>query len=181
MAAAIRANPTSVVPSPLGAIELQASPRGLCGLKFLSRGVAVPTRVWSPPVLKEAADALSEYFSGNLKSFDIPLDLSGVTPFQRTIYELLVDVPFGTITTYGSLAEAANLTPEASRAVGGAVGANPLPIIIPCHRVIRTDRKLGGYSGGLDRKVELLRLEGIDVGSPHPNSTVHPEALRLPF
>ena len=117
--------------------------------------------------------------AGDRRSFDVELDLSGVTSdFQRDVYERLREVPYGRVVSYGRIAEDIG-KPDQARAVGQAVGANPIPIIIPCHRVIGSDGRLTGFSGGLAAKVSLLRLEGIDVDGPTASSRVHPEVIPL--
>ena len=99
------------------------------------------------------------YLEGKLKEFRTKLDLSSGTPFQISVWRELLKIPYGTVTTYGEAAKRVGNS-HAARAVGNAVGANPLPIIVPCHRVVATNG-LGGYSGGLDIKKNLLRTEGI--------------------
>jgi O-6-methylguanine DNA methyltransferase len=121
---------------------------------------------------------LREYMARERRTFDLPLDLEGVTDFQKEVYEELVGVDYGHVVTYGDLAEKVR-RPELARAVGQAVGANPVPVVIPCHRVVAADGKLGGFSGGLPCKVALLRVEGIEVDGETPTSRVHPEVLRL--
>lgn len=106
-----------------------------------------------------AAVQLTEYFCSKRRAFDLPLSPRG-TAFQRAVWRELQAVPFGRTVSYRELGERLG-KPSASRAVGGAVGANPLLIVVPCHRVIRTDGALGGFSAGLDAKVKLLELEGI--------------------
>ena len=101
---------------------------------------------------------IREYLAGTRTRFDVPLDLSAATPFRRAVLEALLDVPFGTTVSYADLAE--RVGTQSPRAVGQAVGWNPLPIVVPCHRVITRNGRLGGYSGGIDRKVALLALEG---------------------
>jgi methylated-DNA-[protein]-cysteine S-methyltransferase len=130
---------------------------------------------------EEAREAFEAYFQGHSQRLDLCLDLEGITSFEQRVLELLRSVPYGTVTTYGELARELALGPDRARAVGQAVGSNPLPVVIPCHRVIRGDGRLGGFSGGLERKVELLRLEGVDVGGPYPDSLVTPGGLRLPL
>ena len=98
--------------------------------------------------------------------------------FQREVYDQLRRVPYGHVTSYGQLARDIG-KPDQARAVGQAVGANPIPIVIPCHRVIGSDGSLTGFSGGLAAKVELLKLEGVDVGGTSPTSKVHPEVIPL--
>jgi len=116
--------------------------------------------------------------AGERQTFDLLLDLEAVTDFQNEVYAQLTAVAYGHVVTYGDLARQIG-RPELARAVGQAVGANPVPIIIPCHRVVAADGKLGGFSGGLQNKVSLLRIEGIEVDGMKPTSRVHPEVLRL--
>ncbi len=130
------------------------------------------------PTLRVALHQLSQYFDGKRKRFHVPLDFSGATKFQRRIYERLTDIPFGHVVSYGDIADEIGVA-GAARAVGQAVGANPLPIVVPCHRIVRSDGKLGGYSGGLRSKVALLAIEGVDVDGHESRSRVHPEVLRL--
>jgi methylated-DNA-[protein]-cysteine S-methyltransferase len=119
--------------------------------------------------LEAVGRQLTEYFSGSRRLFEISLDLSLVTPFRRAVLERLARVPYGALTTYGSLARALRTGP---RAIGQAVGGNPVPVIVPCHRVIAADGTLGGFGGGLERKRALLALEGnggVDGGwEPRP-------------
>ena len=121
---------------------------------------------------------LKEYMARERETFDLLLDLEGVTDFQNEVYAQLMAVAYGQVVTYGDLARQVG-RPELARAVGQAVGANPVPIVIPCHRVVAADGKLGGFSGGLRNKVSLLRIEGIEVDGMKPTSRVHPEVLRL--
>ncbi|MDW7673410.1 MAG: methylated-DNA--[protein]-cysteine S-methyltransferase [Bacillota bacterium] len=116
-------------------------------------------------LLKRIADSLTKYFKGNVVDFsDIPLDLAphGLTNFQDTILREIITISYGKICTYKWLAEAINNS-KAVRAVGQAVGRNPIPIIIPCHRIVGSDGSLTGFSGGLDKKKFLLNLEGINA------------------
>ena len=100
---------------------------------------------------------LEEYFAGERKTFDVPLDLWG-TPFQQEVWKALLQIPYGETRSYQDIAQSVG-NPKAVRAVGGANGRNPVPVIVPCHRVIRSDGNLGGYGGGLDIKRDLLDLE----------------------
>lgn len=110
-------------------------------------------------LLQNAKSQLRDYFRGKAIVFNVPLDIQSGTLFQRSVWRLVAKIPFGKTQTYGQLARALN-NPGAARAVGAANGANPVPIVIPCHRVVQSDGKLGGYGGGLDAKDALLRLEG---------------------
>jgi len=122
------------------------------------------------------------YFEGRVRDLrGVPLDLGALTEFQLQVYEHLRAIPFGRTTTYGAIAEALGLGAAGARAVGQAVGANPVAIVIPCHRVVGADDTLHGYSGGLERKAKLLRLEGISVDGIRPSSRIHPEELTLPL
>lgn len=109
-------------------------------------------------VCEAVIEQLEAYFAGNLKCFDLPLEPEG-TAFQQQVWQALLDIPYGTTTSYGELARRIN-RPAASRAVGAANGSNPIPIIIPCHRVIGVNGTLTGYGGGLEIKRRLLELEG---------------------
>ena|SRR3954453_17272021 len=110
------------------------------------------------PLLAEAARQIKAYLAGRLRSFDLPLAIAG-SPFQRRVFAAMREIPYGTVMSYGDLAR---MVDSAPRAIGGACGANPLPILVPCHRVVASGRKLGGYSGhgGLETKRFLLGLEG---------------------
>lgn len=156
----------TIVDSPLGALRLVASPDGLAGLWFVQRQHHEPTVqqrsswpfVASHPVLDTAAQQLAEYFLGLRRHFDLPLDLRQGTDFQRGVWQALLAIPAGATLSYGALADRIG-NPQAVRAVGAAVGRNPLSIIVPCHRVVGATGKLTGYAGGLDRKQALLLLE----------------------
>jgi methylated-DNA-[protein]-cysteine S-methyltransferase len=110
---------------------------------------------------KDAAAQLGEYFAGRRREFDLPLAPVG-TDFQLRVWHALRDIPFGAVRNYGDIARAIG-KPGASRAVGQANGANPLPIVIPCHRVLASDGSIGGYSCGIDVKHKLLALEGVEL------------------
>lgn len=153
------------IESPLGPILLAASAQGLCGAWFVEGQRDSPDPAgWAQtpdhPVLQRAAAQLNEFFSGQRQSFDLPLDLTNGTAFQQAVWQSLVAIPFGQTTSYGELARRIG-RPKAVRALGAAVGRNPIGIIVPCHRVIGADGSLTGYAGGLDRKTALLRIEGV--------------------
>lgn len=111
-----------------------------------------------PEALETVVVEIQEYFRGDRRSFGVTPDLTGLTPFQQEVLEALSHVPFGERVTYGELARRID-RPKASRAVGNALGRNPVPIIVPCHRVVRTDGDLGGYTAGTGYKEQLLELE----------------------
>jgi methylated-DNA-[protein]-cysteine S-methyltransferase len=157
-----------VVESPLGPLYIAASERGLCSVgfgvsqaDFLSGLDPLARTEQNPYVLAPIAEQLRAYFAGARTSFDLPLDLSQLTSFQRSVLQAARRIPSGTVWTYGQVAQVID-KPRASRAVGQALGCNPVPIVIPCHRVVASDGSLGGYSGGggLDSKRLLLHLEG---------------------
>lgn len=151
--------------SPLGPLILAASARGMHGLYFAEHRHFKGTDGWrrdaQHPLLGVAADQLDAYFSGHRGSFDLPLDGHG-TPFQRAVWQALCTIPCGQLLSYGQLAQQLG-QPLAARAVGAAIGRNPLSIIVPCHRVVGATRALTGYAGGLERKRALLALEGITL------------------
>ncbi|MBV9660924.1 MAG: methylated-DNA--[protein]-cysteine S-methyltransferase [Acidimicrobiales bacterium] len=111
-------------------------------------------------LLRPAIEQLHAYAAGTLTSFALPLHLSG-TPFQVAVWSALLEIPYGITSTYGRVAEAVGRPPSASRAVGSAVGSNPIGIMVPCHRVIGANGSLTGFGGGLDNKVALLTREGV--------------------
>lgn len=154
------------IDSPLGPITLAASAKGLCGLWFDEQRhgpSASAIEAWPAtpghPVLQQASAQVQAYFAGQALCFDVPLDLSGGTPFQQAVWRVLLTVPSGQSRSYGQLAAQLN-NPQAVRAVGAAVGRNPVSIIVPCHRILGAGGQLTGYAGGLWRKEALLRLEG---------------------
>ncbi len=151
-------------PSPLGKLILSATDKGICGIYFHDQNHFKGTGGWikaSRPILSDAEKQLDEYFQGKRQKFDLILDLDvGGTDFQQSVWHALLTVPFGKTSTYS--AHATHLqNPKAVRAVGGAIGRNPISIVVPCHRIIGSNGALTGYDGGLDRKKYLLRLEGI--------------------
>jgi len=138
-------------------LRLVAGNTGLCAILFNDSGPEVPGRDDSHPVLLEAADQLRAYFAGSLREFSLPLEMSG-TDFQLRVWRKLREIPYGETWSYRDLAAAVG-NPAAVRAVGAANGANPLPVVIPCHRVIGSNGKLVGYGGGLPLKKRLLEIE----------------------
>jgi methylated-DNA-[protein]-cysteine S-methyltransferase len=160
----------TVVASPIDDLLLTASDGLLRGIWFTPHetrpGPAlaeVAARLGGPPaeddpVLRETADQLASYFAGERRDFDLPLGPVG-TAFQQQVWAMLRTIPYGETWSYGELAAAIGKGPAASRAVGLANGSNPIPIVIPCHRVIGSDGRLTGFGGGLPRKRYLLDLE----------------------
>jgi methylated-DNA-[protein]-cysteine S-methyltransferase len=149
--------------SPLGPMILAATDRGLAGLWFEGQRHEPDHSRWREaaghPVLAQAMAQLDEYFAGRRTTFDLPLDLAYGTLFQQSVWRALLAIPRGATTSYGGLSRALG-QPKAMRAVGAAIGRNPISIVVPCHRVLGTDGSLTGYAGGLERKRALLRLEG---------------------
>ena len=150
-----------IVGSPIGRLLLTGDGHALTGLWMLDadRGPAGAGAVRSPETFRDVAAQLEAYFAGEAKEFTVPLAPSG-TPFQLAVWTQLTKIPYGSTATYGDIARAMGKRPVASRAVGLANGANPISVIVPCHRVIGSDGSLTGYGGGLERKRLLLRLEG---------------------
>jgi methylated-DNA-[protein]-cysteine S-methyltransferase len=147
--------------SPLGTLLLARTDDGLAGAWF-DRQKHHPAEITAPeraddPLLGEAARQLRAYFAGESDTFAVALDLQG-TAFQRAVWKELLRIAPGATCSYGDIARRLGL-PSASRAVGAAVGSNPVSIIVPCHRVVGSTGALTGYAGGLDRKVSLLRIE----------------------
>jgi methylated-DNA-[protein]-cysteine S-methyltransferase len=160
--------------SPVGTLLVGASDRGLCVISFdpePERELERLARTFGPKILRaprpvEAARReLDEYFERRRRSFDLPVDLRLARDFGRQVLAELQRVPYGQLTTYGALAAKAG-RPRAARAVGSVMNRNPVPIVVPCHRVVGASGSLVGYAGGLERKEALLRLEGaIEAGT----------------
>ena len=148
---------TTYIQSPLGFLQLKANEQGLIAINYYDEPPESSNQ-HQLPVLKKTIAQLNEYFEGQRKSFDISLVLKG-TNFQQKVWKQLQQIPYGQTITYSELAKRLG-DPQKARAVAGANGLNPIPIIIPCHRVIGADNKLTGYSGGIERKQFLLQLEG---------------------
>ena len=148
--------------SPLGPMLLAATEDGLAGVWFVGQRHMPDSRPWqhrtTHPMLDAARQQLDDYFAGHRQAFELPLDIVQGTDFQRRVWHALQAIPFGATTRYGALAHGMN-APQAVRAVGVAIGRNPLSIVIPCHRVLGANGALTGYAGGLDRKLALLELE----------------------
>ena len=149
-----------------GNLYLAATERGLAGMWFTDQRHLPEVSGWQRQndvaqlsILKDAQQQLQAYFEGQLQQFDLPLDLSAGTPFQQTVWQALLKIPFGKTTSYGALSSSID-KPLAVRAVGTAIGRNPIGIVVPCHRVVGADGSLTGYAGGLHRKEAFLTLEG---------------------
>lgn len=156
--------------SPLGELLLVSGPRGLTRLAYIDGELDAlldelaqtrsPRIVASTTTLDPWRRELDEYFDGRRRDFGAPLDWAQMAPFQRRILRATAAIPFGETATYAGVAAGAG-SPRGSRAAGNALGANPLPIIVPCHRVLRSGGGMGGYTGGVSRKHTLLELEGV--------------------
>ena len=156
--------------SPLGPLIVASTPAGVVRVAYASyssadevlEGLAAklsPRVLEAPARLDPLRRELDEYFEGRRTSFDVPIDWSLTRGFTRGVLQATARIPFGEVGTYSSVAGEAG-SPRAVRAAGNALGANPMPVVVPCHRVLRTGGALGGYTGGIERKEFLLRLEG---------------------
>lgn len=158
----------TVIESPVGPLTAVAGPAGLANVYFAGHTPRLEPGARRP--LPKLEEQLQRYFAGELRAFELPLDLRG-TPLQLAVWQRLSTIPYGETSTYGEIAAAvaeALYEPGVEayrrpRVVGAAIGANPIPVIVPCHRVIGADGSLTGYYGGLERKRTLLRLEGVEV------------------
>ena len=137
-----------------------------------------PPESWLPN-LQNAVEQLKQYFQKDRTAFDLELDFGGTTTsFQNEVYERLLTIEYGHVVSYGLIAEEIG-SPNMARAVGQAVGANPIPIVVPCHRVVAADRRLTGFGGGLRAQVAVLPVEGIGVDGHQANSNVLQEVIPL--
>jgi len=157
--------------SPLGGITLASDGSALTGLwfdgqKYFAATLPREHQAKEVPLFGEVKSWLDSYFSGDRPEINFPLAPQG-TPFRKMIWQMLIEIPYGKTLTYGQLAAAAaasmGLPGMAAQAVGGAVGHNPISLVIPCHRVVGTNGSLTGYAGGVDKKLRLLELEGADI------------------
>jgi methylated-DNA-[protein]-cysteine S-methyltransferase len=165
----------AIEPSPLGDLLVAVTPRGLIRLAYganeheddvleeLSRRVS-PRMLEAPAALDEVRRELDEYFTGKRTEFDLPVDWRLHDGFSRRVLRATARIPYGELLTYRQVAAKAG-SPRASRAAGNALGSNRIPIVVPCHRVVRTGGTLGGYTGGVERKQFLLGLEGAPAFS----------------
>ncbi|GED87655.1 methylated-DNA--[protein]-cysteine S-methyltransferase [Streptomyces sp. 6-11-2] len=165
----------AVVGTGIGPLLLAATPEGLVNVVFhatdaireraldrlASRLGTEPVEAPDSPLLAEAIRQVRAYFAGERQDFELPLDWSLISGFNRQVLrELASGVPYGTVVGYGDLADRVG-QPGAAQAVGAAMGANPLPVVVPCHRVVESDGGIGGFGGGLEVKRRLLALEGV--------------------
>ncbi len=160
--------------TPVGRVLMIGSENGIASISLSIKKRDIPNRLLLyrlisgvEPQNEEgsiggAVNQLKEYFSGKRTDLNFKLDFSAATEFRRKVFGALVNVKAGQTISYGELARAAG-SPNASRAVGSAMAENPLPLAVPCHRVVRSDGRLGGFRGGLDMKRKLLRLEGVNI------------------
>ncbi len=159
--------------TPLGPVMLAATGEGLVMLSYVEDGLeprlerlareVSPRVVELPSRLDRGRRELEEYFAGSRRGFDLPIDWRLIRGFTRAVLERTAAIPFGGVSTYGAVAADAG-SPRGSRATGNALGSNPIPIVIPCHRVLRSGGAIGGYTGGVERKRFLLDLEGHPTG-----------------
>jgi methylated-DNA-[protein]-cysteine S-methyltransferase len=151
-----------IVPTKLGPFRVQYSSRGISHIYFPGGGPRSRVAAKNPPPLfvRTFSRQLRQYAAGKPARWSVPLDLSAGTTFQRAVWRALKTIPRGETRSYGWVAQKIG-KPKASRAVGAACGANPVPIIVPCHRVIASDSSIGGFGGGLPMKRRLLQIEGV--------------------
>ena len=157
--------------SPVGGITIASNGREVTGLwfdgqKYFADNLPVDYAEIELPIFAQTKKWLDVYFCGKAPDFTPPLNMDGISPFRKRVWEIMLDIPFGEISTYGKIAR--RIAEETGKkvsgqAVGGAVGHNSVSLIIPCHRVVGTNGSLTGYAGGIDKKIKLLKLEGVDV------------------
>ena len=163
----------AIEPTPVGPVVLAATPRGLVRVGYTDDGpdavledLAVrlsPRMLEAPARLDPVRRELDEYFAGRRELFAVPVDLALARGFGRRVLAATRAIPFGQVRSYGEVARTAG-SPRAARAAGNALGANPVPIVVPCHRVVHAGGGIGGYTGGLERKRVLLAVEGRAAG-----------------
>ncbi|MGC4189612.1 MAG: methylated-DNA--[protein]-cysteine S-methyltransferase [Thermomicrobiales bacterium] len=169
--------------SPIGPLLIAVSDRGVCAVSWLgsfplartlrdleTRGF-VPVEAAADPEVRRWAGQLTAYFAGALREFSREIDLQGTSAFTEKALNGILDIPWGEVRTYGEVATGIGM-PGSAQAVGNAMGQNPIPVIVPCHRVVRAGGKMGYYTGGAQIKEALLAIEGVTFGR-------HPGQLRL--
>lgn len=157
--------------SPLGGIIMASDGQSLTGLwfdgqKYFAGNLPEEHVKRQLPVFMQAAEWLDVYFSGKAPNFTPPLSMEGISPFRKRVWEIMLEIPFGQVSTYGQIAKRIAVETGkkvSAQAVGGAVGHNSISLIIPCHRVVGTNGSITGYAGGIDKKLALLKMEGVDV------------------
>ncbi len=174
----------TVYESPIGPLTLIAGPKGITNIHFPGRSARLPEAAKRP--MPEGVGQLDGYFAGERRAFELDFDLRGA-PLQLAVWQQLLEIPYGATTTYGDIAKRIDeslyepgLEPyKRARIVGAAIGRNPIPIVVPCHRVIGADGSLTGYYGGLQRKQALLDLEGNDAVRTPSQSEPNPQLALL--
>jgi methylated-DNA-[protein]-cysteine S-methyltransferase len=174
---------SKTVASPVGQLTLAATDRGLIAILWENdKPRRVPLDIVAEderhPVLVETERQLREYFAGERTTFSVPLDFAG-TDFQKAVWRALLAIPFGQTRSYGEIARGLG-SPNSSRAVGAAIGRNPISIVVPCHRVLGATGKLTGFAGGLETKASLLDLEGASGRRPTGPWAARPSASAAP-
>ncbi len=145
--------------SPLGWVKITCNDQGVTAICFIATAPATALQTPSThPILKESIAQLNSYFNNKLHNFSLPLSIKG-TPFQKKVWDALLNIPYGQTTSYGQLAQLINNNKHASQAVGAACGQNKIWLVVPCHRVLSSTGKLTGYAGGIERKDWLLKFE----------------------
>lgn len=162
-----QASSPRTINTPVGPVQFTMTSSGLSELLFLDGNNSTPEDISTPD---EVLEQLRAYFAGSLRSFTLPVDLASTSDFTRRVLDATSRIPYGETRTYGEIASEIG-TPGATQAVGNALGANPIPIVIPCHRVVRADGSMGWFTGGPHIKRALLHLEGVHF----------PEQQTLPF
>lgn len=162
---------TSRYNSPLGAIILESNGKELVGLRFNKKNNVDDILIEQGgeiklPIFKQTKRWLDIYFSGHNPDFSLPLNMDGISSFRKRVWEIMLAIPFGQLSTYGKIAKQIELETGkkiSAQAVGGAISHNSIAIIIPCHRVVGANNSFVGYAWGIEKKKELLKLEGIDI------------------
>lgn len=157
--------------SPLGGIIMASDGQSLTGLwfdgqKYFADNLPEEHIKRQLPIFMQAAEWLDVYFSGKAPNFTPPLSMEGISPFRKRVWEIMLGIPFGQVSTYGQIAKRIAVETGkkvSAQAVGGAVGHNSISLIIPCHRVVGTNGSITGYAGGIDKKLALLKMEGTDI------------------
>ncbi|HEX3615611.1 MAG TPA: methylated-DNA--[protein]-cysteine S-methyltransferase [Solirubrobacteraceae bacterium] len=166
------------IATPLGVLTLTAHERALTGLFFPGRGPARDEATRAPERFEQVIAQLDQYFNGMRRQFELEIDFSGGTAFQQAVWRELLTIPYGATVSYGQIAGRLGRL-ERVRAVGAANGANPISVIVPCHRVIGADGRLTGYGGGLHRKQALLDMEAAAGHGRHAVLELAPRQLTL--